>query len=41
MIFLGLLFCNITSDHLETGQVTPRGSGLSIGIETGLWKQEV
>ncbi len=41
MIFWGLLLCNATSDRLETGWVTPWGSGLSIWIETGLWKQGV
>ncbi len=37
----GLSFCNGTSDSPETGQVTHWGSGLSIWIETGLWKQGV
>ncbi len=41
MSFGGLLFCNSTSARLETALVTPWGSGLSIGIETGLWKQGV
>ncbi len=41
MIFWGLVLCNSTSDRLETGWVTPWGSGLSIWIETGLWKQGV
>ncbi len=40
-VFGRLLFCNATSDRLETGWVTPWGSGLSIWIETGLWKQGV
>ncbi len=40
-VFGGLLFCNATSDRLETGWVTHWGSGLSVWIETGLWKQGV
>ncbi len=40
-VFGGLLLCNATSDRLETGWVTPWGSGLSIWIEIGLWKQRV
>ncbi len=41
MRFGRLLFCNATSDRLETGWVSPWGSGLLIWIETGLWKQGV
>ncbi len=41
MRFGELLLCNATSDPLETGLVTPWGSGLSIRIESGLWKQGV
>ncbi len=41
MRFGGLLFCNATSDRLETGWLTPWDSGLSIWIETSLWKQGV
>ncbi len=40
-VFGGLLLCNSTSDRLETGWGTPWESGLSIWIETGLWKQGV
>ncbi len=38
MIFGGLLFCNSTSDCLETAWVSSWGSGLSIWIEIVLWK---
>ncbi len=41
MIFGVLLFCNSTSDCLETAWVSSWGSGLSIWIEKGLWKQGV
>ncbi len=41
MRFGGFLLCNATSNPLETGWVTPWGSGLSIWIETPLWKQGV
>ncbi len=39
MIFGVLLFCNSTSDCLETTWVSSWGSGLSIWIKIGLWKQ--
>ncbi len=39
MRFGELLFCNSTSDCLETACVSSWGSGLSIWIEIGLWKQ--
>ncbi len=37
----GFYFFNGTSDRLETASVTPWGEGLSISIETGLWKKGV
>ncbi len=39
MIFGVLLFCNSTSDCLETTWVSSWGSGLSIWIKIDLWKQ--
>jgi len=39
MIFGGPLLCNSTSDCLETTWVSSWGSGLSIWIKIGLWKQ--
>ncbi len=39
MRFGELLFCNSTSDCLETTWVSSWGSGLSIWIKIGLWKQ--
>ncbi len=39
MIFGGLLLFNTTSDCFETAWVSSWGSGLSIWIEIGLWKQ--
>ncbi len=41
MRFGELLFCNSTSDCLETTWVSSWGSGLSIWIEIVLWKQGV
>ncbi len=41
MRFGELLLCNSTSDCLETTWVSSWGSGLSIWIEIGLWKQGV
>jgi len=41
MRFGVLLFCNSTSDCLETAWVSSWGSGLSIWIEIVLWKQGV
>ncbi len=41
MRFGVLLFCNSTSDCLETTWVSSWGSGLSIWIEIVLWKQGV
>ncbi len=39
MKFGALLFCNATSDCLETTWVSSWGSALSIWIKIGLWKQ--
>ncbi len=39
MRFGELFFCNSTSDCLETTWVSSWGSGLSIWIKIGLWKQ--
>ncbi len=41
IIFGVLLFCNTTSDRLETAWVSSWGSGLSIWIKIGLWKQGI
>ncbi len=41
IIFGVLLFCNTTSNHLETAWVSSWGSGLSIWIEIVLWKQGI